>query len=356
MKKGSILATALLALPIVAAGQQSAAPLPATPPAQATVAQPAATRISMDDAIRLALQHNHALQAARTTIHQSQAHEITANLRPNPDAGTRRPVPPFPAQQIQFGLHQPAGTVRCRRRLPVRTRQEAPASPASRAGSDRCHALPGRRQRTPAHLQRRPAVRRRPARPIHARIRRSRISTASRRPWRSARSAIKPATISEGDFLKIKLQLLQFQTDDLRRQARQGAGPGRAAPARWDLSPCPTTTTSMAQLDYQPVHGDLDDLKALALRTRPDLRAAQQGVIAARSRNCSQKPMASAIWRQLQLLPRRRHQLPAHFFFNMPAPNFRSQSGRNRAHSLRPSPSPRNWPAKPPQQVSHRCG
>jgi outer membrane protein, heavy metal efflux system len=32
----------------------------------------------------MALKHNHTLQAARTTIQQNQAAEITANLRPNP--------------------------------------------------------------------------------------------------------------------------------------------------------------------------------------------------------------------------------------------------------------------------------
>src|ERR1700722_4784878 len=41
-------------------------------------------RISLDDAVKLALQHNHSLQAARTTIQQAQAEEITANLRPDP--------------------------------------------------------------------------------------------------------------------------------------------------------------------------------------------------------------------------------------------------------------------------------
>ena len=76
MKKGTILVAALLTLPLMVAGQQSAAPLPATPPAPAATAQTSATRISMDDAIRLALQHNHALQALRTTIQQSLA-EIT---------------------------------------------------------------------------------------------------------------------------------------------------------------------------------------------------------------------------------------------------------------------------------------
>ena len=42
------------------------------------------TRITLDQAIQLALQHNHTLQAAQTTIQQNQAAEITANLRPNP--------------------------------------------------------------------------------------------------------------------------------------------------------------------------------------------------------------------------------------------------------------------------------
>ena len=41
-------------------------------------------RITLDDAIQMALQHNHNLLAARTTIQQSQAEETTANLRPNP--------------------------------------------------------------------------------------------------------------------------------------------------------------------------------------------------------------------------------------------------------------------------------
>src|ERR1700741_1556874 len=41
-------------------------------------------RITLDEAIQMDLQHNHNLLAARTTIQQSQAEEITANLRPNP--------------------------------------------------------------------------------------------------------------------------------------------------------------------------------------------------------------------------------------------------------------------------------
>ena len=52
--------------------------------AGAAFAQGPVVRITLDDAIRLALQHNHNLLAARTTIEQSKDQEITANLRPNP--------------------------------------------------------------------------------------------------------------------------------------------------------------------------------------------------------------------------------------------------------------------------------
>ncbi len=42
-------------------------------------------KVTLDEAIQLALQHNHNLLAARTTVQQSQAQEITANLRPSPN-------------------------------------------------------------------------------------------------------------------------------------------------------------------------------------------------------------------------------------------------------------------------------
>jgi len=41
-------------------------------------------KITLEQAIQMALRHNHTLEAARTAIQQNQAAEITANLRPNP--------------------------------------------------------------------------------------------------------------------------------------------------------------------------------------------------------------------------------------------------------------------------------
>ena len=52
-------------------------------PAQAAP-QPPVARVTLDQAVEMAFQHNHSLQAARMMILQNQAQEITANLRPNP--------------------------------------------------------------------------------------------------------------------------------------------------------------------------------------------------------------------------------------------------------------------------------
>src|SRR5712671_4031458 len=53
------------------------------------------TLISLDQAIDLALAHNHSLKASRTLILQNEAQEITANLRPNPTLGADTQFIPF---------------------------------------------------------------------------------------------------------------------------------------------------------------------------------------------------------------------------------------------------------------------
>src|ERR1700691_700858 len=75
----------IVTVPISCAAWAQSPPAQAPPPAAQTLAQnPAAVTVSLDDAIQLALQHNHTLLAARTTIQQNEAEETTANLRPNP--------------------------------------------------------------------------------------------------------------------------------------------------------------------------------------------------------------------------------------------------------------------------------
>jgi len=88
--------------------------------------------------------------------------------------------------------------------------------------------------------------------------------------------------MSEGDLLKIKLQMLQFQMDvSNARVARVQA----LATLRQLLGyeSIPENYSVDGQLEYKAVTASEDELKALALRQRPDLRAAQLGVTAAQS-------------------------------------------------------------------------
>jgi cobalt-zinc-cadmium efflux system outer membrane protein len=92
----------------------------------------------------------------------------------------------------------------------------------------------------------------------------------------------KAGDISEGDLLKIKLQLLTFQTDVAQARVskaqalinlRQLLG-YTSVPRDYDVA---------GDLEFEPMKAGLDDLQAKALNERPDLRAARLGVTAAQS-------------------------------------------------------------------------
>jgi cobalt-zinc-cadmium efflux system outer membrane protein len=285
MKKGTALATALLALPLSALGQQNPAPAPpaALPvPPRADTSQSPPTRITLDEAIRLALQHNHALLAARTTILQNQAQEITANLRPNPTLSWDTQFIPlfqpnnFTADyfenQAQFDLGIGYLFERGRKR------QHRLQAAKDQTAVTRAQVTDNERQLTFNVSQQF----------VNVLLAQSTLDLAQQnydsfqKTLEISESRFKAGDMSEGDLLKIKLQLLQFQSDVLtaglsKVQAlsalRQQVG-FESVPDRFDVE---------GELDYQPVHAGLDDLKALALRSRPDLQAAHLGVTAAQS-------------------------------------------------------------------------
>jgi cobalt-zinc-cadmium efflux system outer membrane protein len=92
----------------------------------------------------------------------------------------------------------------------------------------------------------------------------------------------KAGFIAEGDFLKIKLQLLQFQTDvSSARLARVQALVGLRELLGYDA--VPSNFDVVGNLEYQPLKAKLEDLQVRALRERPDLRAAELGITAAKS-------------------------------------------------------------------------
>jgi len=95
-------------------------------------------------------------------------------------------------------------------------------------------------------------------------------------------ASFQAGSMSEGDLIKIKLQLLQFQMDvSAARLARAQA----LASLRQLLGyeSVPENYEVAGDLEYKPVKLGEDDLKAMALRQRPDVRAAQLGVTAAQS-------------------------------------------------------------------------
>src|SRR5271170_410582 len=273
-------AGALLAFPSWALAQNPA-PAPVTPPAPAASAA-TAERVTLDKAIQLALQHNHALQAIRTTISQSQALETTANLRPNPVISwDAQFIPIFqPSQftadyinniaQFDLGIGYTFERGKKRQHRLQAAKDVTTVSQSTVADNERQLVFNVSSQF------------------IDVVLAQSTIDFAKQdldsfqKTVDISELRYKAGDMSEGDFLKIKLQLLQFQTDYTsavlsKVQAiaalRQLVG-FESVPDFFDVQ---------GQLDYQPVHSGLDDLKALAMRTRPDLLAAQQGVTAAKS-------------------------------------------------------------------------
>jgi cobalt-zinc-cadmium efflux system outer membrane protein len=287
MRKGMALATALLALPVCVSAQQSTTPPPPATPAQAAppradTSQPLPTRISLDEAIRLALQHNHALLAARSTILQNQAQEITANLRPNPTLSWDSQFFPlfnpgeFSASYLDNQAQFDVGIGYLFERGGKRKRRYQAAKDATAV--TRAQVTDNERQLTFNLSQEF----------INVLLAQSTLDLAQQdydsfqKTVEISESRFKAGDMSEGDLLKIKLQLLQFQSDVFAAKLskvqalaalRQQLG-FESVPDNYDVE---------GSLDYQPVHGNVDDFKALALRTRPDLQAAHLGVTAAHS-------------------------------------------------------------------------
>src|ERR1022692_971479 len=240
--------------------------------------------VNLDQAIQTALAHNHSLLAARTTVQQSQAQEITANLRPNPTLFTDWDYLPLvnPGGSLLDYIHNS-------------TEGDIGLSYLFERGKKRQHRLQAAKDAT--------AVARSQVADnergitfqvaqlfINVQLAQSTLEMA-RQNLKSYQDTVdisetkfKGGGISENDFLKIKLQALQFEQDVQQAQLaktqalsdlRQLLG-YESVPADYDVS---------GVFDYQPLKLTLADLEAKALESRPDLRAAVLGVTAAGSQH-----------------------------------------------------------------------
>jgi outer membrane protein, heavy metal efflux system len=238
-------------------------------------------RITLDQAIDLAIQHNHALKAARTQIEQSQAQEITAAIRPNPLLSVNNLFIPFTAatadnintiSEFDLGVGYTFERGQKRKRRIEAARDQTTVTESQVADAERALTFNVGQQF------------------INALLAKANLELAAQ-DLESFQQTVnigeiqyKAGQISEGDFLKIKLQLLQFQND---RSAAQLAQVQALAALRQLLGyeSVPANYELDGKLAYQPLNAGLMDLEAKALTSRPDLRAAEQGITAAKSQN-----------------------------------------------------------------------
>jgi outer membrane protein, heavy metal efflux system len=240
------------------------------------------TLISLDQAIDLALAHNHSIKATRTLILQNQAQEITANLRPNPTLGADSQFVPFfspqdfsgenlnQTQQFDIGIGYLFERGHKRQRRLQAARDQTAVTRAQVGDAERTLAFNVGQQF------------------VNVLLAESTLQFALQdlksfqQTVDISEAQLKAGYIGEGDYLKIKLQLLQFQTDvSSARLAKKQALVGlreflgyNAVPADYDV---------IGDLAYQSLKANLENLQTKALRERPDFRAAELGITAAQS-------------------------------------------------------------------------
>lgn len=244
--------------------------------------QPPAARIDLEQAIQLALTHNHALLAQRSLIPQSRAEEVTASLRPNPEFLTDGLfIPFFSPSSLNRGVlgnisEFDAGVSYTierghKRQARVRAARDVTTVTATQISDSERLLTFGVAQQFVSVLL------------AESTLQLAQQDLASFQNTVNISSAqYKAGNISEGDLLKTKLQLLQFQTDVSAAQvARVQALAGLRQLVGYDA--VPAAYDVIGSLSFAPLHVHLMDLEAEALQLRPDLLASKQGITAADS-------------------------------------------------------------------------
>ncbi|HEY2499622.1 MAG TPA: TolC family protein [Candidatus Angelobacter sp.] len=312
-----------------AAGNQSAPQgSHVAPPATGNTAQtgrPAATLITLDQAISMALANSPAIKAARTQIQQNQAQEITANFRPNPVLSwDSQFIPIFSGnfsadtlnnlQQFDIGVGYLFERGHKRQNRLQAARDQTAVTAAQVADTERTLVFNVAQQF------------------INALLANSTLQFALedlksfQETVNISEQRYKAGDISEGDYLKIKLQLLQFQTDvsSARVAKVQALGSLRQLIGYVNL---PHAYDVVGDLEYQPLTSSLPDIQVRALAERPDLQAAKKGVTAANSQISLAKADAKVDVNASASFSHVSGASSTSLFFNVPLPIFNRNQG-----------------------------
>jgi cobalt-zinc-cadmium efflux system outer membrane protein len=238
--------------------------------------------ITIDQAIELAKKNNPALQAQRTLISQGREQEVTANLRPNPTLSWDAQFLPLFTPDLWSSDY-----------INSVAQFDVGIGYLFERGKKRQHRLQAAKDMTSVTEAQtedleRTTVANTAQQFVAALLAQSNLDFAEhlldsyQHTVSISQEQQKAGAISQADLLKIQLQMLQFQNDvatakialvQALNSLRELMG-FDSVPRNYDVS---------GRLAYQPVSPPLEELQARALRTRPDLRAAQRGVTAAQS-------------------------------------------------------------------------
>jgi cobalt-zinc-cadmium efflux system outer membrane protein len=267
-----------------AVGQAAQSPSQANPPQSASqlAQKPGAPLISLDQAIQMALEHNHNLLATRTTIQQNEAEEITANLRPNPVLmGDSQFLPIF--QPSNFSSDYLDNTAQFDLGVSYLFERGKKRQNRLQAAKDQTNVTRSQvadNERTLAYNVATDF--------INVELAESTLELANK-DLKSFQQTLdvtdaryKAGSIGLDDLLKVKLQMLQFETDVAQAKLARVQGLSdlrqllgyEQVSADYDVS---------GSFEYQSIKGNLEDMQAAALQSRPDLQAAQRGIAAANS-------------------------------------------------------------------------
>jgi cobalt-zinc-cadmium efflux system outer membrane protein len=241
-------------------------------------------KISLDQALQLAIVHNHSLLASRTTIVQNQALEVQANVRPNPTLFTDWEYLPLSPVSGGIGSY-----------LQNATEGDIGMSYMFERGQKRQHRLQAAKDttdvsRSTVRDNERTLAYQVGQLYVNAQLADSTLELA-RKDLASFQSTVeisehqfRVGSLAENDFLQIKLQMVQFQQDveqarlskaqalsDLRQQLGY-----ESVTEDYDIADA---------LEYRPLSIKLAELQTKALENRPDLRAAVKSVTAAGSQH-----------------------------------------------------------------------
>ena len=238
-------------------------------------------RITLDQAVDLAIAHNHTLKATQTQVQQSQAQEVTAALRPNPNLTADSLFIPIEPQNFNTAI------------LANVTEFDVGISYLFERGGKRHRRIDAAREATAQTRYQvsdaeRALIFNTAQQFITVQLAESNLDLANQdlasfqQTVDIAKAQYKAGAISEGDLLKITVQLLQFQTDvSAAKVAKVQALASLRDFLGYDTVPADYDVEG--DLSYQPLELNRDDLLVKALKNRPDLLASRQGVRAAES-------------------------------------------------------------------------